>query len=80
LLQTMRQYFIETYSYNPSPGNRVMVSDVIAGFMKYRPSTTRLEANLFQRHSKRVFMETVPGSSYSKYKDKRCFVKVTSLI
>jgi glucan-binding YG repeat protein len=80
LLQAMRQYFLETYSYSVSPGSRVMVADIMVGFMKFRPSTTRVESNLFQRHSKRILMETVPGASYSKYKDKRCFVKLSMRI
>ena len=75
-LDAVRQYFLETYRHAASPGCRVLVSDVLAGFIKYRPSTTPLESNLFQRHSKRMFIEAVPGISYSKYKDKRCFVKV----
>jgi hypothetical protein len=76
LLQSMRQYFLETYSYNASAGSRVMVSDILEGFMNFRPSTTRAESNLFQRHSKVILMETMPGVSYSKYKDKRCFVRL----
>ena len=72
----MRQYFLETYIYNTSHGSRVMVSDILEGFMKFRPSTTRTESNLFQRHSKGILMEAVPGVSYSKYKDKRCFVRL----
>ena len=72
----MRQYLVATYQR--ADGCRVMTDEILEGFKKYRPHTTQLESNLFQRHSKKLFAETIQGSKYGKYKDKRCFVNVAA--
>ena len=75
LLEAMRQYFLGTYCHVPPSNCRVLVADVLDGFIKHRPATTPLETRLFQRHGKRVFLETITGAVYGKYKDRRCFAR-----
>ena len=58
-----------------SPGNRILVQDVLDLFVSSRDTTTDLETNLFKYHRKRLFLATWPEANYCFFKGtgKRCF-------
>jgi curved DNA-binding protein CbpA len=76
LANEIKNFFRENFKLEAS--NKLAVKDVLDLFVKSRYLTTRLEINLFKRHSKRIFLETWPSSIYSMCKNKRCFLHVTS--
>ena len=76
-VEEMQRYIVTTYHHTKT--GRVTMNEIVDGFKKSRPHTTPLESNLFHRHCKRLFAETIKGAKYSKYKDKRCFMKVAKI-
>ena len=74
LVNEMKNFFRDNFILKAS--NQLEVSDIQDLFVKSRYHTTDLEINLFKRHSKRIFMETWPTSTYSRKKFKRCFLHV----
>ena len=74
LVNEMRNFFQNNFMLEAR--NQLEVSDIQDLFVKSRYHTTELEINLFRRHSKRMFIETWPMSTYSRKKFKRCFLHV----
>jgi hypothetical protein len=74
LVNEMKNFFRDNFILEAS--NKLEVSDILDFFVKSRYHITDLEINLFKRHSKRIFIETWPTSTYSRKKFKRCFLNV----
>jgi hypothetical protein len=71
LVEEMQMFFREKFMEKVN--STLLVGDILYYFIKSRDHTTDLEANLFKRHSKKLFLSAWPGSKYSSCKNKRCF-------
>jgi DnaJ-class molecular chaperone len=74
LVNEMKNFFRE--SFMPETSSKLAVSDVLEMFVNSRYHTTELEINLYKQHSKKLFLETWPASTYSRKIFKRCYLHV----
>ena len=63
-------------NFKESMNNKVMLSEISKMFVQSRKTPTKLQANLFRRHSKRLFLATWPNAVYSMHKNNKCFLHV----
>ena len=63
-------------NFKESINIKVMLSEISKMFVQSRKTPTKLQANLFRRHSKRLFLATWPNAVYSMHKNNKCFLHV----